>query len=55
MKPINYQQFVLTSFIATFLMLTILISMIKGMTEVACTAIGGIMTILTVYLWKTNI
>jgi hypothetical protein len=52
MKVDDYQKLLLTSFVASFLMLAVLIAMTKQMNEVACTGIGGLMTILTVFLWK---
>lgn len=54
MKKIDYHKLVLTAMITTFLMLVVLIGMIKAQPSVSCAAIGGIMTVLTAYLWRTE-
>lgn len=42
----------LTAIVATFLMLVVLIAMAQQLPTVACASIGGLMTVLTVYIWR---
>lgn len=50
----QYHRLVLTAIIASFLMLVILIALSLGRSEMGCAAVGGLMTILTVYLWRSD-
>ncbi|MEG1737723.1 MAG: hypothetical protein RR259_05745 [Odoribacter sp.] len=54
MKKTEYNKLVLTAIATVFLMLVVLIGMIKAQPTVSCSAIGGIMTVLTAYLWRTE-
>lgn len=54
MNKNDYNKLVLTAMATAFLMLTVLIGLIKAQPTVSCSAIGGIMTVLTAYLWRTE-
>lgn len=49
-----YSKFMITAAVTAFMMLVVLIGIVKMQPTVSCAALGGIMTVLTAYLWKSE-